>query len=78
MVADVLVALDGPEGEIVYRDGYDCAVEETVAFLDKYDDAHDVDQVVTGSHRRMDGSRVPLGSVRKSGGFSSQSERNAF
>ena len=36
------------------------------------------DSIVIGSHGREGVSRILLGSVRKSAGFSSQSERDAF
>lgn len=44
----------------------------------QYADDHAVDGIVLGSHGREGPIRYLLGSVRKSNGFSSQSERVAF
>ncbi|MBZ6496891.1 universal stress protein [Natrinema longum] len=43
-----------------------------------YADGNEIDHVVMGSHGRTGATRLLLGSVRKSGEFSSQSERVAF
>ncbi|MFC6906555.1 universal stress protein [Halalkalicoccus tibetensis] len=68
--------------ELAATRGATIETETTVGRPDRaivdYARDHDVDHVILGSHGRSGVSRVLLGSVRKSTGFSSQAERAAF